>query len=164
MVTPGYQKLWVTNSTVFHYPPCPPTGVSWYSLMISALSLLSLDTYTFFSLYMILSTSLYSLSLNIFTPACFIFSTAFTTLLSFTLDCFTSSNKSTSFIMISTFSVLLTLSYSGFTSVLFLLSLSTSTFQSGLLLRLFTFPILLPGTCFNVKSNLNRYNTYFTCL
>jgi len=27
LVIPGYQKLRVTNSTIFHCPPCPPTGV-----------------------------------------------------------------------------------------------------------------------------------------
>ena len=37
-VTPGHQKFLVTSSTVFYYLPWPPTSVSWYSLIISALS------------------------------------------------------------------------------------------------------------------------------
>ena len=132
--------------------------------MISALNLLSFGTYTFSSLYIMLSTSLYSLSLNIFTPVHFISSTAFTTLLSLTFDCLTFSSKSTPFTMISTFSVFLTTSYLGFTNILFSLSLSTPTFQSSLLLRLFAFPILLSGTCFSIKSNCNKYKAYLACL
>jgi len=152
----GHQKFLVTNSTIFYCPPCPSTGVSWCSLIISALNMLFLDIYTFPFLYIILSTSLYSLSLSIFTPACFISSTALTTLSSFTLDYFTFSSKSTPSTITSIFSVLLISSYSGFTSVLFLFSLFTPTSQSGLLLKLSAFPILLPGICFSVKSNLNR--------
>jgi len=78
-VTPGHQKFLVTSSTIFYCPPCPPTSVSWCNLIISALNISSLGTYTFFSLYIMLSTSLYSPSLNIFTPAHFISLTAFTT-------------------------------------------------------------------------------------
>ena len=77
-VTFGHQKFLVTSFTIFYYPPCPPTGMSWCNLIISTLNLLSLDTYTFPSLYMIPSTSFYSLSLNILTPAHFSSSTAFT--------------------------------------------------------------------------------------
>ena len=51
-----------------------------------------------------------------------------------------------------------------FTSISFSLSFSTPTSQSGPLLRLSAFPILLPGTCFNPKLNLDRYRAYFTCL
>ena len=51
LVTPGHQKFWVTNSTVFYYPPCPSTGVSWYSPIISALNISSLGTYFFFLIY-----------------------------------------------------------------------------------------------------------------
>ena len=47
------------------------------------------------SLYIIPFTSLYSLSLSIFTPACFISSTALTTLLSFTFGFLTFSSRST---------------------------------------------------------------------
>jgi len=148
----------------FYCLPLSPTSISWYSLMISVLSLSSLSTYTFSSLYIMPSTSHHSLSLSIFTPACFISSTVFTTSLSFTLDCFTFSSRSTSFMITSTPSVLYTSSYSGLTNILSLLSLSTPTSKSGLLLRLSAFLILLPGTCFSVKSNLDRYRVHLTCL
>jgi len=115
-------------------------------------------------LYITLSTSLYSLSLNILTPACFISSTTLTTLLSLTFDCLTCSNKSTPSTIIFTVSVLFISSYSSFTNVSFLLSFSTPIFQSSLLLKLSVFPILLPRMCFNVKSNLDRYNAYLACL
>ena len=116
------------------------------------------------SLYIIPFTSLYSLSLSIFTPACFISSTALTTLLSFTFGFLTFSSRSTPSTITSTFSIFLTSSYSDFTNISSLLSLSTPTFQSSLLLKLSTFPILLLGTCFSIKSNLNRYNAYLACL
>jgi len=126
----------------FHHlllPLCPSTGGSWCSLMISTLSLSSLGTYTFPSLYMTLSTFLYSSSLNIFTLTCFISSTAFTTSLSFILDCLTFPSKSIPSTMISTISVLLASSYSSFANISFLSSLSMFTSQSGLLLRLSVF-------------------------
>ena len=47
LVTPGHQKFLVTSSVIFHCPPCPPTGMSWCSLIISTLSALSLGIYTF---------------------------------------------------------------------------------------------------------------------
>ena len=163
-VTPGHQKFLVTSSTVFHCPPCPPTGVLWYNLIISTLNILSLGTYTFSSLYITLSTSFYSSSLNIFTSVHFISLMAFTISSFFTLDCFTFSSRLTPPTIISIFSVFLTSSYLGFTNVLSLLSLFTLTFQSGLLLKLSTFSILLPRTCFSIKSNLDRYRTYLACL
>ena len=132
--------------------------------MISALNISSLGTYTFPSLYIILSSSLYSSSLSTFTSTHFISSTVFTTLSSFTLDCQTFSSKSTLSTITSIFSILLTSNHSVFTNVLFLLSLFTPTFQSGLLLKLFAFPILLPRTYFSLKSNLDRYNAYLACL
>ena len=95
-IIPGHQKFLVTSSTVFHCPPCSPTGVLWCSLIISILNTSSLGTYTFFSLYITPFTSLHSSSLNIFTPACFISLTVFIISLSFTLDCFTFSSRSTS--------------------------------------------------------------------
>jgi len=58
-ITPSYQKFLVTNSTVFYCSLCPPTSISWYNLTISALNLLSFGTYTFSSLYITPSTSLY---------------------------------------------------------------------------------------------------------
>jgi len=70
LVTPDHQKFQVTSSTVFHCSPCPPTGISWYSLTISILSSLSLGTYTFPFLYIILLISLYSSFLSIFTFTC----------------------------------------------------------------------------------------------
>ena len=109
------------------------------------------------------STFLHSSSCNIFTPAHFISSTTLTILSSFTFDCLIFSNKSTLSTITSTFFVLLTSSYSGYTNVLSLLSLFTSTFQSGLLLKLSTFSILLPETCFSVKLNFDRQYIYYTC-
>ena len=108
----------MTSSTIFYCLLCPSTGISQCSLIISTLNLSSLGTYTFSSLYMILSTSLYSLSLNIFTPAYFIFLTALIILLSFTFDHLTSSNKSTPSIIISTFFVFLTSCYQQAVNVL----------------------------------------------
>ena len=105
-------------------------------------------------------TSLHSSSLSIFTPAHFISSTAFTTLSSFTLDFLTFSSRSTSSIMISTASVFLTSNYSGFTNISSSLFFSTPISQSGLLLKLSAFPILLSGTCFSIKSNLDRYKAH----
>jgi len=130
--------------------------------MIFALTVSSLGTYTFPSLYIMSSSSLYSLSLSTFILACFISSTVFTTSSSFTLDCWTFSSKSTLSTITFTFFVLLTSNY--FTNVLSLLSLSTPTSQSDLLLRLSAFPILLPRICFSIKSNLDRYNTHLACL
>jgi len=124
-VTPGHQKFLVTSSIVFYCPLWPPTGVSWCSLTISALNLLSFGTYTFPSLYITLSTSLYSLSLNIFTLACFISFMAFTTSSFFTFYFLTFSSRSTPSTIISTISVFLISNYSGFTNVLFLLFFST---------------------------------------
>ena len=109
-------------------------------------------------------TSLYSLSHNIFTPAHFISSTALTTSLSFTFDCFTFSSKSTLSTITFTFSVFLISNYTSFTNISSSLSLSTSISQSGLLFKLFTFSILLSRTYFNVKLNLDRYNIYLACL
>ena len=111
-----------------------------------------------------LSTSLHFSSLNIFTPTCFISLTAFITSSSFTFDCLTFSSRSIPFTMIFTFSVLLTINYLDFTSILFLLSLSTPIFQSSLLLKLSIFLILLSGTYFSIKLNLNKYRAYLACL
>ena len=60
--------------------------------------------------------------------------------------------------------VLLTSNHSGLTNILSLLSLFTPISQSSLLLKLSVFPILLPRICLSVKSNLNRYRVYLTCL
>ena len=162
-IIPSYQKFLVTSSTVFYCLLYPPTSVLQCSLIISTLNILSLGIYTFFSLYIILFTSLYFLSLNIFTLAHFIFLTTFITSSSFTFDCLTFSSKLTPSTMIFTFSILLTISYLGFTNVSFLLSLSTSISQFGLLLKLFVFPILLPRICFSIKSNLDKYRIHLTC-
>ena len=101
--------------------------------------------------------------LNIFTLAYFIPSTTLIISLSFTFDYLTFSSRLTSFTITSIFSVLLTCSYSGFTNVLFSLSLSTSISQSSLLLRLFTFPILFPRTFFSIKSNLDIFRAHLAC-
>jgi len=109
-------------------------------------------------------TSLYSSSLNIFTLALFISSTAFTILSSFTFDFLTFSRRSIPFTIISTTSVLFISSYSDFTNVSFSLSFSTPISQSSLLLRLSAFSILLPRTCFKVKLKQDRYRVYLACL
>ena len=110
-ITPSYQKFLVTNSVVFHCPPCPPTSILWYSWIISALSFLSLRIYTFLFLNISSSSSCHFSSLNIFTPAHFISSTAFITSSSFASDFLIFSDKSTSSITISTTCVTLISSY-----------------------------------------------------
>ena len=70
-------------------------------------------------------TFLYSLSLNIFTPAHFISSTAFTTSSFFTFDFLTSFSRFIPSTIISTASVLFTFNHFGFTNISSLLSFST---------------------------------------
>ena len=164
LVIPDHQKFFITNSVVFHYPPCPSISISWCNWITSALSLLFPRTYTFLSFNIKLFSSHYSLSLNILTFACFISSTALTTLSSFTSDFLIFSNKFTSLNTTSTTCTVLTSNYSFFTSTLSLLSLSTLIYQSRCLLRLLVLSILLPGTCLSIKSNLNKYNIYLVCL
>jgi len=123
-ITPCHQKFLVTNSTIFYCLPCSSTGILWCNLIISALDFLFLGIYI---LYIIPLISLYSLSLSIFTSAYFIFSTTLITLLSFTLDCLTFSNKSTPSMITFISFVLLTSNHSSFTSILFSLSLSSPT-------------------------------------
>ena len=113
---------------------------------------------------MIPSTSHHSSSLSIFTSAHFISSTAFTTSLSFTLNCLTFSSRSTPSMITSALSVLCTSSHSGLTNVSSLLSFFTPTSQSGLLLRLSAFSILFPRICLSIKLNLDRYRAHLTCL
>jgi len=132
--------------------------------MISTLSLSSLGTYIFFSLYMILSTFHYSLSFSIFIPAHSISSTTFTTSLSFTLNCLTFSSRSTPSMITSIPLVLYTSSYSGLTNISSLLFLFTPISQSGLLLKLLAFSILLSRICFSIKLNLDRYRAHLACL
>jgi len=114
------------------------TGVSWYSLITFALNFSSFGTYTFPSFNIKLSFCCYSLSLNIFIPAYFISFTAFTTSSSLASHFLTLSSKSIPSIITSAILILFTSSYS---SVCFLLSLSTPTSQSSLLLNLFAFSI-----------------------
>ena len=163
-VTPGHQKFLVTNSVIFHCPPCPLTNVSWYSQITSTLNFLSFGTYTFLSLSISLFSSLYSSSLNIFTSTCFISSTAFITLLSFASNFLIFSNRSTPSIITSATCIALTSNYSFFNNVLFSLSFSISFCQSGYLLRLSALPILLSRTCLSMKSNLDRYNVHLAYL
>jgi len=132
--------------------------------MISTLSLSSLGTYIFFSLYMILSTFHYSLSFSIFIPAHSISSTTFTTSLSFTLNCLTFSSRSTPSMITSIPLVLYTSSYSGLTNISSLLFLFTPISQSGLLLKLLAFSILLSRICFSIKLNLDKYRAHLACL
>ena len=159
-VTPGHQKFLVTNFVIFHCPLCPPTGMSWCNWITSALNFLFLGTYTFLSLNISPSSSLYSSSLSIFTPAHFISFTAFTTSSSFASDFFIFSNKSIPSMITSATYVALTSSHSFFINTLSLLSFSTPFCQSGHLLRLLAFPILDPGTCSSIKSNLDRYKAH----
>ena len=109
-------------------------------------------------------SSLHSLSLNIFTPVCFISSIAFITLLSFVSNFLISSSRSTSSITTSVTCIALTFSHSFLTSTLSSLSLFIPICQSSHLLRLSAHPILLPGTCFRWKSNLDRYRAHCACL
>ena len=160
-ITPGYQKFLVTNSIVFHCPPCPLTSILQCSQITSAFSFSSLETYTFLSLNISLFSFHYFSSLNIFTLAHFISSIAFITLLSFASDFLIFSNKSISSITISTTCVTLISNHSFFTNTLFSLSFSISICQSGYLLRLSALPILLSGICLRIKSNLNRYKAHF---
>ena len=132
LVTPGHQKFLVTNSVIFHCPPCSPTSISQCSWITSALSFLSLRTYTFPSLNITLSSSYYSSSLSTFTPTCFISSTAFTTLSSFASDLFIFYIRFTPSIITSSTCIALTSIHSFFIHTLSLLSLSTPTCQSGL--------------------------------
>ena len=147
-VIPDHQKFLVTSSTVFYCPSCPSTGVSWYSLIISILNTLSLGTYTFPSLYIIPSTSLHSSSLNIFTPARFISSTAFITSSSFTLDCFTFSSRSTSSMITFTSSVLCTSSYSSLTFTWWVIASALLFVLSTFLITIGLFSFCSLNPCF----------------
>ena len=98
--------------------------------------------------------SFHSLFLNIFTLACFIFSIVFITLSSFASDPLIFSNRFTLFMITSITYIALTSSHFFFTNTLSLLSLSIFTCQSGHLLRLSAFHILLSETYLSMKSNL----------
>ena len=126
----------MTNSVIFYCPLCSSTGISWCSWITSTLNFLSLGTYTFLSLSISPFSSLHSLFLSIFTLACYIFSTAFITSLSFAFDFLIFSNKSTSFIITSVTYIALTSNHSLFNNVLFSLSFSTPFYQFGCLLKL----------------------------
>ena len=163
-ITSSHQKFLVTNSVIFYCSLYSPTSVLWCNQITSILNFLSHGTYTFLSLSIRPFSSLYSLSLNIFTPAHFIFSTTFITLSSFTSNFLISSSRSSSLIITSITYIALTSNHSFFTSTLFSLSLSMPICQSGHLLRLSAYPILLSGTCFRWKLNLNRYRAHHACL
>ena len=164
LVTPDYQRFLITNSIVFHYPPCLSTSVSQYSQITSALNFSSFGIYTFLSFNINSSSFHHFSSLNILTPVHFISSTAFTTLLSFASDFLIFSNRSIPSITTSVTYITLTSSYFFFTNILFLLFFFIPTYQSRYLLRLLALPILLPGTYFSIKSNLDRYNAYLAYL
>ena len=61
LVTSSHQKFQVTNFTVFHCPPYLPTGVSWCSLIISALNILFLVHISFspYTLCLLLPSTLH---------------------------------------------------------------------------------------------------------
>jgi len=148
----------VTNSVVFHLPLCPPTGISWCNHITFPLSS-PFGIYILPSFITIPSSIAYSSSLNIFIPVFFSSSTAIITFSSPSYAFLILSFKFSSSTIIST-----PLIYSGFTNFWFSLSLSTPSYQSGLLLSLSAFPMLFPGTCFNPKLNCDRYRTYLACL
>ena len=157
-IFPPFLLFLVINSVVFHLPLCSPTGVLWYNCIISPLSSLS-SMYILPSFITILSSIFHSLSFNIFIPALFNFSTAFT-IFSFSSYAFLIlSFRFSSSIIVST-----PLIYSGFINFWSLLSFSTLSYQSSLLLNLSIFPILFPGICFSTKLNCNRYRAHLTCL
>ena len=108
----------------------PSTSISWCSQITSALNFLSYNTYTFLSLNIRPFSSLHSSFLNIFTPACFISSTAFITLSSFASDFLIFSSKSTPSITTSITYIALTSNHFFFTNTLSSLSLSTLICQS----------------------------------
>ena len=70
----------VTNSVIFHLPPCPPTRVLWYNHIISSLSSPS-GMYILPSFITIPFSIFHSSFFNIFIPALFNSSTTFTTFL-----------------------------------------------------------------------------------
>ena len=146
------------NSAVFHLPPCPSTGVLWCKHIISPLSSPS-GMYIFPSFITILFSIFHSSFFSVFIPALFSFSTTFTTFSSPSYAFLILSFRSSSSTIVST-----PLIYSGFISFWSSLSFSTPSYQSGLLLSLSAFPMLFPGTCFNVKLNCDRYRAYLTCL
>ena len=140
-VTPSYQKLSALLFSITSHVLLPV----YYGLTF---------TFNFLSLGMLspninLSSCLYFLSLNIFIWACFIFSVAFITLLSFISDFLIFFNKFISSITTFVTYIILTLNHFLSTSILSLSSLSTSICH---LLRLLAFFMLLPSTYFNITS------------
>ena len=136
--------------------------MSWYNWIISALNSLSLGTYIFPSFNTKSPSIFYSFSHNSLTFAFFISLTILTTSSSLPLAFFIFSIISTSSSSITTSCKLQT--QLSFINTWFSLSLSISTFQSGFLLSPSAFPILIPGMCFKVKSNLDKYNAHQACL
>ena len=157
-IFPSPLLLLVTNSTVFHLPPCSPTRVLQCNYIISLLSFPSV-MYILSSFVTIPSSISHSSSFSVFIPTLFSFSTAFTTLLSSSYALLILFFRSPSSII-----VLAPLIYSGFISFWSLLSFSTPSCQLGLLLSLSVFFMLFPGTCFNVKLNRDRYKAHLACL
>ena len=120
---------------------------------MSALSSLSLSTYTF-SFFNTKSSSIcHSFPCSSLTFTFFISSTTLITSSSLLLAFFIFSN-------------ILTSSPSIITSckLPIQLSLSTPTFQSSLLFSPSVFPIFTSGTYFKVKLNLDKYKVYQACL
>ena len=120
-----------------------------------------------FSFFNTKSSSIYYSSfLNTLTLVFFIFSTTFTTSLSFASNFLIFSIISFSVFLINNylFSITLISNYSSFNIIWFLLLLFTLSTQSTLLLRLSAYPILLPAIYFKAKSNLDKYKAYLVCL
>ena len=144
-------------------PPCPPIGVSWCSLIISALNFSFLGMYTFPSFSISPSCSHHSSSLKTFPPARFISSTAFTTSSSFASFFHILLRMSTPSMITSDTCVALVSNHFFFTNICSSLSFSTPISQSNFLLNPSAFSILLLDTCFRIKSNLDKYSAYLAC-
>ena len=152
----------MTNSTIFYQPLCPATGTSWCSWIISALNSLSFGIYIFSSFNTNSPSIYYLFTCNSFTLTFFIPSTILTIFLFLLLAFFI-------FSIISTFGPSIITSYMlqiqlSLINTWFSSSLSTLSFQSDHLLSLSTFLIFVPGICFNIKSNLDKYKAYQACL
>ena len=127
-------------SIIFSISPYLVTSITWCNQIISNYSILSFGIYTFF-FFDTNSTSLF------FSFTFFIFST----------------NSISSYSTTSSISLI----YSYFITLWFLLLFFALIFQSVLLLHLFNFPIHVTSICFNVKSNLafsNKYHQFFNSL
>ena len=127
----------MTHSIVFHLSPYPATSPLWCNQIISALNSSFFGMYTFSSFNTRFSSTCHSSFLSILTSAFFISSTTLTTSSFLSLVIFILSSIFTSGLSIT---VELWIYYF-LINILLLLSFSIPTFQSGLLLSLFTLSI-----------------------